>query len=82
MCTKEWLIIIEMQLSVGCPSGVWVCSTDMFLFVPTTPKINWDGFDGACVIAVPATREYARNHGIYRIDKEVGQDGVTLILRK
>ncbi|XP_071785812.1 L-fucose kinase-like [Asterias amurensis] len=61
---------LTYKLSVGCPSGVWVCSTDMFLTVPTTPKINWDGFDGACVIAVPATREYARNHGIYRINKE------------
>ncbi|XP_022083958.1 L-fucose kinase-like [Acanthaster planci] len=58
------------KLSTGCPPGVWVCSTDMFLTVPTPPKMDWAGFEGACVISVPATQEYARNHGIYRIDKD------------
>ena len=69
-----------LQLSVGCPPGVWVCSTDMLLTVPSSPKINWDGFDGACVIAVPATQEYARNHGVYKIDKEVSDRGFLPLL--
>ncbi|XP_038068725.1 L-fucose kinase-like [Patiria miniata] len=61
---------VTYKLSAGCPPGVWVCSTDMFLTVPTTPKMDWTGFDGACVVSVPATQEYARNNGIYRINQE------------
>ncbi|XP_062997600.1 L-fucose kinase isoform X2 [Elgaria multicarinata webbii] len=58
------------QVCRGSPPGVWVCSTDMLLTVPTMAEINWQGFQGARVIAVPASVSYARNHGVYLADAQ------------
>ncbi|NWR80720.1 FUK kinase, partial [Centropus unirufus] len=58
------------QLCVGSPPGVWVCSTDMLLTVPSAPGIDWDGFQGVRVIAVPGSQAYARNHGVYLTDEQ------------
>uniref|UniRef100_A0A8C3EDE7 Fucose kinase n=1 Tax=Corvus moneduloides TaxID=1196302 RepID=A0A8C3EDE7_CORMO len=58
------------QLCVGSPPGVWVCSTDMLLTVPSTPGVNWDSFQGVRVIAVPGSPAYARNHGVYLTNEQ------------
>ncbi|XP_061863237.1 L-fucose kinase isoform X2 [Colius striatus] len=58
------------QLCVGSPPGVWVCSTDMLLTVPSAPEINWDGFQGVRVVAVPGSLAYAKNHGVYLTDEQ------------
>uniref|UniRef100_A0A8C3LVN7 L-fucose kinase n=1 Tax=Chrysolophus pictus TaxID=9089 RepID=A0A8C3LVN7_CHRPC len=67
-----WVCSTDMLLSlcVGSPPGVWVCSTDMLLSVPSVPEIDWDGFQGVRVIAVPGSQAYARNHGVYLVDKQ------------
>uniref|UniRef100_A0A7M4E1V4 Fucose kinase n=1 Tax=Crocodylus porosus TaxID=8502 RepID=A0A7M4E1V4_CROPO len=66
VCNLDSLLwTMTHQLCKGSPPGVWVCSTDMLLTVPSAPEINWDGFQGAKVISVPGTVLYARNHGVY-----------------
>lgn len=47
-----------------CPSGHWSLSLP--------PGINWDGFQGVRVIAVPGSPAYARNHGVYLTNEQVG----------
>ncbi|RLW01216.1 hypothetical protein DV515_00008186 [Chloebia gouldiae] len=64
------MLSFSWQLCVGSPPGVWVCSTDMLLTVPSTPGINWDGFQGVRVIAVPGSPAYARNHGVYLTNEQ------------
>uniref|UniRef100_A0A287BG24 L-fucose kinase n=1 Tax=Sus scrofa TaxID=9823 RepID=A0A287BG24_PIG len=66
---SAWILILHM-LGPGSPPGVWVCSTDMLLSVPPNPGINWDGFRGARVIALPGSTAYARNHGVYLTDSQ------------
>ncbi|KAH0619396.1 hypothetical protein JD844_000008 [Phrynosoma platyrhinos] len=61
---------VSFQVCRGSPPGVWVCSTDMLLTVPTVPKIDWHGFQGARVIAVPGSVSYARQHGVYLADDQ------------
>lgn len=46
------------------PSGHW----SLFL----SPGIDWDGFQGVRVIAVPGSQTYARNHGVYLTNEQVG----------
>uniref|UniRef100_U3JY51 Fucose kinase n=1 Tax=Ficedula albicollis TaxID=59894 RepID=U3JY51_FICAL len=66
VCNLDSLLgTMTHRLCVGSPPGVWVCSTDMLLTVPSTPGINWDGFQGVRVIAVPGSPAYARSHGVY-----------------
>ncbi|KAM6430682.1 L-fucose kinase isoform 2-T2 [Liasis olivaceus] len=65
------LATLTDQVCKGSPPGVWVSSTDMFLTVPTMPEINWQGFQGVKVIAVPASVSYARQHGVYSVDSQV-----------
>ncbi|NXS61648.1 FUK kinase, partial [Brachypteracias leptosomus] len=66
VCNLDSLLeTMTYRLCVGSPPGVWVCSTDMLLTVPSVPEINWDGFRGVRVIAVPGSQAYARNHGVY-----------------
>lgn len=48
---------------VRCPNGQWFLSLSL--------GINWDGFQGVRVIAVPGSQAYARNHGVYLTDEEV-----------
>ncbi|KAI6077531.1 L-fucose kinase [Aix galericulata] len=62
--------LFSWQLCVGSPPGLWVCSTDMLLTVPSAPAIDWDGFQGVRVIAVPGSQAYARNHGVYLADEQ------------
>ncbi|KAJ7312061.1 hypothetical protein JRQ81_006396 [Phrynocephalus forsythii] len=52
------------------PPGVWVCSTDMLLSVPTRTELAWQGFQGARVIAMPGSISYARQHGVYLADAQ------------
>ena len=49
---------------IHCPSGHWSLSI--------SPGIDWDGFQGVRVIAVPGSQVYARNHGVYLTDEQVG----------
>ncbi|KAM5297614.1 L-fucose kinase isoform 4-T6 [Glossophaga mutica] len=71
VCNLDRLLdIMSYQLGPGSPPGVWVCSTDMLLSVPSNPGISWDGFRGARVIAFPGSVAYARNHGVYLTDPQ------------
>ncbi|XP_042336778.1 L-fucose kinase isoform X2 [Sceloporus undulatus] len=64
------LATLTQQVCRGSPPGVWVCSTDMLLTVPSVPKIDWHGFQGARVIAVPGSVSYASRHGVYLADDQ------------
>ncbi|XP_009323638.1 PREDICTED: L-fucose kinase [Pygoscelis adeliae] len=71
VCNLDSLLgTMTHRLCVGSPPGVWVCSTDMLLTVPSAPEIDWDGFQGVRVIAVPGSQAYARNHGVYLADEQ------------
>ncbi|NXK82762.1 FUK kinase, partial [Amazona guildingii] len=71
VCNLDSLLgTMTHQLCVGSPPGVWVCSTDMLLTVPSAPGIDWDGFQGVRVIAVPGSQAYARNHGVYLTNEQ------------
>ncbi|XP_075290022.1 L-fucose kinase isoform X2 [Opisthocomus hoazin] len=71
VCNLDSLLgTMAQRLCVGSPPGVWVCSTDMLLTVPSAPGIDWDGFQGVRVIAVPGSQAYARNHGVYLADEQ------------
>ncbi|NWI64307.1 FUK kinase, partial [Todus mexicanus] len=71
VCNLDSLLeTMTHRLCVGSPPGVWVCSTDMLLTVPSAPGIDWDGFQGVRVIAVPGSQAYARNHGVYLADEQ------------
>ncbi|XP_059337757.1 L-fucose kinase [Ammospiza nelsoni] len=71
VCNLDSLLgTMTHRLCVGSPPGVWVCSTDMLLTVPSTPGINWDGFQGVRVIEVPGSPAYARNHGVYLTNEQ------------
>ncbi|XP_053304582.1 L-fucose kinase [Spea bombifrons] len=70
-CNLDSLLnTLRQQLCPGSPPGVWICSTDMVLTLPSSPRINWTHFRGACVISVPGTPEYAKNHGVYMMDEQ------------
>ncbi|XP_070574634.1 L-fucose kinase-like [Ptychodera flava] len=70
MCNIDSLLdTMTTKIAPGSPPGVWMCSTEMFLTIPAPAKINWEDFQGICAIAVPGSQEYAKNHGIYKIDK-------------
>ncbi|KFP19644.1 L-fucose kinase, partial [Egretta garzetta] len=71
VCNLDSLLgTMTHRLCVGSPPGVWVCSTDMLLTVPSAPGIDWDSFQGVRVIAVPGSQAYARNHGVYLADEQ------------
>ncbi|XP_069882365.1 L-fucose kinase [Dipodomys merriami] len=71
VCNLDCLLdIMTHQLGPGSPPGVWVCSTDMLLSVPSNLGINWDDFQGARVIAFPGSPAYAVNHGVYLTDAQ------------
>uniref|UniRef100_A0A663MMZ1 Fucose kinase n=1 Tax=Athene cunicularia TaxID=194338 RepID=A0A663MMZ1_ATHCN len=71
VCNLDSLLgTMTHRLCVGSPPGVWVCSTDMLLNVPSAPGIDWGGFQGVRVIAVPGSQAYARNHGVYLTDEQ------------
>ena len=71
MCLHYEYVFLQ-QISIGCPAGVWVCSSDMMLAVTRPLQVDWqDHQSGISVFAVSATEEYAKNHGMYRLQKEV-----------
>ncbi|XP_038663039.1 L-fucose kinase isoform X2 [Scyliorhinus canicula] len=71
VCNIDVLLhTMTYKLGPGCTPGVWVCSTDMILTIPSYPDICWEGFSGVKVVSVPGTVSYARNHGVYLIDQE------------
>ncbi|KAM4614483.1 L-fucose kinase [Discoglossus pictus] len=70
-CNLDSLLdTLRHKLCPGSPPGVWICSTDMVLTLPSTPNIDWTHFRGARVISVPGTLEYAKEHGVYLADKQ------------
>ncbi|XP_077787903.1 L-fucose kinase isoform X2 [Podarcis muralis] len=70
-CNLDSLLATLMhQVCRGSPPGVWVSSTDMLLTVPTMTEIDWNGFQGVRVIAVPGSISYARQHGVYLADTQ------------
>nr|XP_033798542.1 L-fucose kinase [Geotrypetes seraphini]XP_033798543.1 L-fucose kinase [Geotrypetes seraphini]XP_033798544.1 L-fucose kinase [Geotrypetes seraphini]XP_033798545.1 L-fucose kinase [Geotrypetes seraphini]XP_033798546.1 L-fucose kinase [Geotrypetes seraphini]XP_033798547.1 L-fucose kinase [Geotrypetes seraphini]XP_033798548.1 L-fucose kinase [Geotrypetes seraphini] len=71
VCNLDSLLLtMTHKLGPGSPPGVWVCSTDMILSIPSAPAINWEGFHGAKVISVMGNMSYARNHGVYLTDHQ------------
>ncbi|CAI5782010.1 L-fucose kinase isoform X2 [Podarcis lilfordi] len=70
-CNLDSLLATLMhQVCRGSPPGVWVSSTDMLLTVPIMTEIDWHGFQGVRVIAVPGSISYARQHGVYLADTQ------------
>lgn len=57
------------KLAVKSPPGIWVSSSDMILSIPENAAIPWNNSD-VCVITVPSTPKYCRNHGVYKINSE------------
>ncbi|KAM4833721.1 L-fucose kinase [Thomomys bottae] len=71
VCNLDCLLdIMTHRLGPGSPPGVWVCSTDMLLCVPSNLGINWDDFQGARVFAFPGSPAYAVKHGVYLTDSK------------
>ncbi|XP_077861896.1 L-fucose kinase-like [Saccoglossus kowalevskii] len=72
------------KISPGSPPGVWICSTDMFLTIESQTNIDWEDFNGTgiCGIAVPGSKEYARNHGVYKINKQACTMYVELLRKR
>ncbi|XP_056595868.1 LOW QUALITY PROTEIN: L-fucose kinase [Triplophysa dalaica] len=69
-CLDLLLDCLSTKICVGSPPGVWVCSTDMILNIPTRQLISWDGFSGVRVVALPGDDSFAVQHGVYFADKE------------
>ncbi|XP_022341951.2 L-fucose kinase-like isoform X3 [Crassostrea virginica] len=70
ICNIDILIKnITEKLAVKSGPGLWVGSTDMFLSLPKDCNIPWKNCD-ACAITVPASPQYCKHHGVYKIDKE------------
>ncbi|XP_031421161.1 L-fucose kinase [Clupea harengus] len=76
-CLDTLLDCLSHQVSPGSPPGVWVCSTDMILTLPSRQVMSWEGFSGVRVLALPGDVSYATNHGVYLSD---GQGGVCDII--
>ncbi|XP_069511095.1 L-fucose kinase isoform X2 [Ambystoma mexicanum] len=71
VCNLDSLLATMTQkLCPGSPHGVWVCSTDMMLTIPSAPGIDWQGFHGARVVSVAGSVAYARKHGVYLTDEQ------------
>uniref|UniRef100_A0A3P8Z6B1 L-fucose kinase n=1 Tax=Esox lucius TaxID=8010 RepID=A0A3P8Z6B1_ESOLU len=71
-CLDVLLDSLSNQVCPGSPPGVWLCSTDMILTIPTTfGKIFLTpGFFGVRVLALPGDVSYATNHGVYLADDQ------------
>ncbi|KAL8582759.1 hypothetical protein ACOMHN_021871 [Nucella lapillus] len=79
VCNLDVLFrLITDKLSAGAPPGVWVSSLDMLLAVPAGTELSWNACD-ACLLTMPAKIQYAKDHGVCRIDT---QDMVEDILYK
>ncbi|KAJ7998244.1 hypothetical protein DPEC_G00220590 [Dallia pectoralis] len=71
-CLDVLLDCLSNQVCPGSPAGVWLCSTDMILTIPTTFEMSWEGFSGVRVLALPGDVSYATNHGVYLADDQGG----------
>ncbi|XP_016322267.1 L-fucose kinase isoform X2 [Sinocyclocheilus anshuiensis] len=69
-CLDLLLDCLSTKICAGSPPGVWVCSTDVILNIPTRQLISWDGFSGVRVVALPGDVSFAVNHGVYLTDAE------------
>lgn len=69
-CLDLLLDCLSTKICAGSPPGVWVCSTDMMLNIPTRQAISWDGFSGVRVVALPGDIDFAVHHGVYITDSE------------
>ncbi|EGD80832.1 hypothetical protein PTSG_11727 [Salpingoeca rosetta] len=67
----DQLLATMDKLQRGGPAGVWVCSSQMLLSIPDDYTMDWSSLSsGIGCVAVPGTKEYARQHGVYRVDGE------------
>uniref|UniRef100_A0AAY5EAF0 L-fucose kinase n=1 Tax=Electrophorus electricus TaxID=8005 RepID=A0AAY5EAF0_ELEEL len=71
-CLDMLLDCLSTKMCVGSPPGVWVCSTDMILSLPTTQKMSWKDFSGVRVVSLPGDISFAAHHGVYLTDAEGG----------
>ncbi|XP_018608232.2 L-fucose kinase isoform X2 [Scleropages formosus] len=69
-CLDLLLDCLTHQICPGSPAGVWVCSTDMILTLPTAPVMSWDSFSGVRVVSLPSDVSYATRHGVYLTDEQ------------
>ncbi|KAM9808048.1 LOW QUALITY PROTEIN: L-fucose kinase [Neosynchiropus ocellatus] len=69
-CLDLLLDCLMTKVCPGSPPGVWVCSTDMILHIPSDFSLSWQGFSGVCALALPGDASYARNHGVYVSDPQ------------
>ncbi|XP_035859406.1 L-fucose kinase [Sander lucioperca] len=71
LCVLDLLLDrLATHICPGSPPGVWVCSTDAILHIPTDLVLSWDGFSGVRVLALPGNVSYAANHGVYLSDQQ------------
>ncbi|XP_064640542.1 L-fucose kinase-like [Lineus longissimus] len=76
---------MSTKIAVGCPCGVWVCSTDMVLSVPEnkgSPYIDWTDSIDVCAVSMLGTVQYAKQHGVYKIGSENKDDRLLDIIYK
>uniref|UniRef100_A0A8B9JNX4 L-fucose kinase n=1 Tax=Astyanax mexicanus TaxID=7994 RepID=A0A8B9JNX4_ASTMX len=71
-CLDMLLDCLSTKVCVGSPPGVWVCSTDMILSLPTAQEISWEGFSGVRVVSLPGDVSFATKHGVYLTDAAGG----------
>ncbi|XP_078139189.1 L-fucose kinase [Centroberyx gerrardi] len=69
-CVDLLLDRLNNQICPASPPGVWVCSTDMILTIPSDFVLSWEGFSGVRVLALPGDVSYAANHGVYLTDQQ------------
>uniref|UniRef100_A0AAR2J8J5 L-fucose kinase n=1 Tax=Pygocentrus nattereri TaxID=42514 RepID=A0AAR2J8J5_PYGNA len=70
-CLDMLLDCLSTKVCVGSPPGVWVCSTDMILILPTAQSTH-TCFSGVRVMSLPGDVSFAANHGVYLTDTEGG----------
>uniref|UniRef100_A0A670KG69 Fucose kinase n=1 Tax=Podarcis muralis TaxID=64176 RepID=A0A670KG69_PODMU len=64
-------LLATLMLWVGVPQWAKLTKSDVKLDAsPSLPEIDWHGFQGVRVIAVPGSISYARQHGVYLADTQ------------
>ncbi|XP_046842664.1 L-fucose kinase-like [Xenia sp. Carnegie-2017] len=61
------LLTMSNILAINSPPGVWACSTDMILGIPSGTVVDWSNHVGVRIFSIPSDVDYARNHGIIQI---------------
>lgn len=65
------LYIVSNIFSLNAPPGIWVCSTDMILNVPSVTKIDWQQFSsGIIMLLFQGESNSAKDHGVVKLGKE------------